>query len=172
MNASLRQPLASDYAAIASWVPNEAAARRWAGPRLSFPFSAQELPALLAVPGGGKVSYTLSDETGIPFGFGQHWVLQPGAVHLGRIIVGPEFRGRGLGRELCVQLISAALQATTATAVTLRAYKDNLAAVALYTSLGFAELASESTHDAFFMRMLANQSAQRRRHVAALGLRR
>jgi len=84
-------------------------------------------------------------------------------VHLGRIIVGPEFRGRGLGRELCVQLISAALQATTATAVTLRAYKDNLAAVALYSSLGFVEVASESTDDAVFMKMLANRSLEQTR---------
>lgn len=157
MNTSLRQAIASDYLALASWVPNEAAGRRWAGPRLPFPFLAQDLPALLAVPGGGEASYTLSDATGVPQGFGQHWVLQPRAVHLGRIIVGPEFRGRGLGRELCVQLISAALQATAATAVTLRAYKDNLAAVALYSSLGFVELAAESSDDAFFMKMEARR---------------
>jgi hypothetical protein len=61
---------------------------------------------------------------------------------------------------LCYQLISAALQSTSATAVTLRAYRDNLLAVGLYSSLGFAEDASESTDDVLFMRMLANQSLE------------
>ena len=157
MNASLRAPTASDYAAIASWIPDAAAGLRWAGPRLSFPFAASDLSALLAVPGGGEFSYSLIDESGSPCGFGQHWVLQPGAVHLGRIIVAPDARGRGLGRVLCQQLVSAGLHATSATAVTLRAYRDNLVAVGLYSSLGFVEVAAESTDDVLFMKMLANR---------------
>lgn len=158
MKASLRTPETSDYVAIASWIPNADAGLRWAGPRLPFPFSASDLPALLAVPGGGESSYSLVDESGIPFGFGQHWVLHPGNVHLGRIIVSPVYRGRGLGRALCQELISAGLRSTAATAVTLRAYRDNLVAVGLYASLGFVEVTEESTDDVLFMKMPANPS--------------
>ena len=158
MTASLRAPISSDYVAIASWITDAAAGLRWAGPRLPFPFSASDLPALLAVPGGGELSYCLIGDSSIPCGFGQHWVLQPGAVHLGRIIVAPNARSRGLGRLLCQQLISAALRSTSATAVTLRAYRDNSAAVGLYSSLGFSEVAAESTDDVLFMKMLANPS--------------
>jgi [ribosomal protein S18]-alanine N-acetyltransferase len=158
MKASLRKPEANDYVAIASWIPNAAAGLRWAGPRLAFPFSASDLPTLLAVPGGGESSYSLIDESGIPCGFGQHWVLQPGNVHLGRIIVAPGFRGRGLGRVLCQQLVSAGLRATSATAVTLRAYRDNAVAVGLYASLGFIEVTEESTDEVLFMKMPANPS--------------
>jgi ribosomal protein S18 acetylase RimI-like enzyme len=158
MNASLRTPSASDYAAIASWIPDAAAGLRWAGPRLPFPFTPSDLPALLAVPGGGEFSYSMIDSSANPCGFGQHWVLQHGAVHLGRIIVAPNARGRGLGRVLCQQLISASLHSTSATAVTLRAYRDNLVAVGLYSSLGFVEVAAESTKDVLFMRLLANKS--------------
>ncbi|WP_326533816.1 GNAT family N-acetyltransferase [Pseudorhodoferax sp.] len=160
MNASLRSPSASDYAVIASWIPDAAAGLRWAGPRLPFPFSASALPELLAVPGGGEASYSLINEAENPCGFGQHWVLQPGAVHLGRIIVAPSARGRGIGRALCHQLIAAALHATGATAVTLRVYKDNTVAVRLYASLGFVEVASESTDEVLFMRMMVNPSVK------------
>lgn len=153
MNVSLRAPTAGDYAAIASWIPDAASGLRWAGPRLSFPFAASELPELLAVPGGGGSSWSLIDGSAEPCGFGQHWVLAPGAVHLGRIIVAPSVRGRGLGRVLCQQLISAALQSPSATAVTLRVYRDNRVAVGLYSSLGFVEVAAESTDDVLFMKM-------------------
>ncbi|BDT67673.1 acetyltransferase [Comamonadaceae bacterium OS-1] len=153
MNATLRAPTAHDFAAIASWIPDAAAALRWAGPRLPFPFSAADLPAWLALPGCGQSSYSLVDGAGQLCGFGQHWVVQPGAVHLGRIIIAPGARGQGVGRVLCQQLIAAALRATSATTVTLRVYKDNPVAVGLYASLGFTELASESTGDVYFMQL-------------------
>lgn len=68
---------------------------------------------------------------------------------------------------LCQQLISAALRSTSATAVTLRAYRDNFTAVELYSSLGFSEVAAESTDDVLFMKMLANPSLQRPPTAAA-----
>lgn len=60
---------------------------------------------------------------------------------------------------LCRQLIAAARKATAATAVTLRAYRDNLAAVELYSSLGFVEIASEPTEDVLFMKMPTSPGA-------------
>jgi ribosomal protein S18 acetylase RimI-like enzyme len=113
-----------------------------------FPFSAAELPALISVPNGE--SYCFADGS-IPYGFGQHWVHTPGAVHLGRIILSPAVRGKGLGRELCQQLATTAVQRTQATTVTLRVYRDNAAAVALYASLGFAPVETESGQDVLFM---------------------
>ena len=158
MKTSLRAPAESDYEAIASWITDAEACLRWAGPRLSFPFLASDLPALLAIPGGNEFGYCLVDESGAPCGFGQHWVLQPDAVHIGRIIVAPAARGQGLGRVLCQQLISTALAETSATVVTLRVYRDNLAAARLYSSLGFSEVADQSSNDVLFMKMLANPS--------------
>lgn len=152
MKPSLRVPATADYAAIASWIPDAESALRWAGPRVSFPFTASGLPALLAVPGGGESSYCLVDGAADPCGFGQHWVAQPGTVHLGRLIVAPNARGRGLGRALCEQLVCAACASSAAAAVTLRVYRDNPIAVRLYASLGFAEVAAESTEDVAFMR--------------------
>jgi ribosomal protein S18 acetylase RimI-like enzyme len=112
---------------------------------------------LLAVPGGGEVGYCLVDDSDRVCGFGQHWVLTPGSVHLGRIIVSPEVRGRGAGRLLCELLIRAAIESTGVSAVTLRVFRDNAVAAALYSSLGFTEVESESTGDVSFMRMTVNR---------------
>jgi len=156
---ALRTPGSSDYEALASWVADASACVRWASPRLRFPFTAAELPELLAVPDAG--SYCMSERDGKPLGFGQFWVVTAGAVHLGRIIVSPNERGRGLGKSLCELLIAEAVPATGATAVTLRVYLDNAPALAVYSSLGFCIVESESTDEVFFMRAEANPSVGR-----------
>jgi ribosomal protein S18 acetylase RimI-like enzyme len=43
-------------------------------------------------------------------GFGQYWLTAPGTAHLGRIIVSPQARGRGLGRVLMQLLCAEALR--------------------------------------------------------------
>lgn len=149
MSISLRAPLPSDYEALASWITDAAACKRWAGSRVTFPFSAFELPQLLVV--AGAVSYTLADGSHAPCGFGQHWLHKSGAAHLGRIIVSPALRGKGYGRELVNQLKVRALQVTGASAVSLNVYRDNFVALNLYRSLGFAPIESESTQAALFM---------------------
>jgi ribosomal protein S18 acetylase RimI-like enzyme len=150
MKPELRPACAADYAFIAAWVPDAAACLRWAGPRVPFPFAGAELATHLAVTGGE--SHCLAEPAAAPCGFGQHWAVSTGAVHLGRIIVAPSARGQGLGYRLCVQLIARAIQATGAGAVTLRVYRDNAVALGLYTRLGFSTVATESNGEVFFMR--------------------
>jgi RimJ/RimL family protein N-acetyltransferase len=146
----LRPARPSDFAALAGWIPDAEACRRWAGPRVSFPFAAVSLEDLLAVATGA--SFALADGTGALVGFGQYWVREPGAVHLGRIIVAPGQRGRGLGRTLCRRLMAEALAATGAASVTLRVYRGNIAARTLYASLGFREEPSDTDPDPILMR--------------------
>ena len=154
MSATLRIPEPGDYEVIASWVPDAESCLRWAGPRVRFPFSAAELPRLLAVADGQ--SYCLAERAASPLGFGQHWVLKPGGVHLGRIIVSPTARGRGLGRLLCQLLVAQAIAVTGATGVTLRVFRNNAAALSLYSSLGFSAVEAESSQDVLFMQREAN----------------
>ncbi|HSI58241.1 MAG TPA: GNAT family protein [Ideonella sp.] len=150
MIPTLRDPLPADYDALATWVPDARACMRWAGPRVSFPFSAAGLPAQLAV-AGGQSSF-LDEGDGSPAGFGQHWVATAGAVHLGRVIVAPAMRGWGLGVVLCRLLMAQAVARTGASEVTLRVYRDNLVALRTYTGLGFVPVEAESDVTVLFMK--------------------
>jgi ribosomal-protein-alanine N-acetyltransferase len=158
MTASLRPAEPADYATIATWVDDATACLRWAGPRVHFPFKPQELSGQLAIPGGGE-SLTMVDKdvNGI-CGFGQHWVVTPGSVHLGRIIVAPRLRNKGTGKQLCQLLVAAAVNATGAGTVTLRAYRDNTDAVRMYGKIGFAAVPSSSTEELVFMKLLVKRS--------------
>lgn len=100
----------------------------------------------------GARSYCLSDNDGDCIGFGQFWTVEEGAVHIGRIMVSPEVRGRGAGRFLCEKLIAKAVELTDSTEVTLRVYRDNNTARSLYASLGFSVDESQSSDDLLFMR--------------------
>ncbi|SPE29111.1 putative acetyltransferase [Burkholderiales bacterium] len=150
MNETLRRPEPADYEAILAWVPDADSCLRWAGPNVPFPFSAAQLPGLLQV--AGAHSYCLADGAVSPVAFGQHWVRGPGSVHLGRVIVAPDFRGRGYGRLLCRLLMAQAVRTSGAAAITLRVYRDNIVALSLYSSLGFAGVEAESSRQALFMR--------------------
>jgi ribosomal protein S18 acetylase RimI-like enzyme len=150
MALHLRPARASDYAPLAGWIPDAEACGRWAGPRLTFPFAPEALEGLLAVATGA--SFALEDGTGALVGFGQYWVREPGAVHLGRIVVAPDHRGRGLGGDLCRRLMAEALAATGAASLTLRVYRGNAAARALYASLGFRDEPSPTDPDPILMR--------------------
>ena len=152
MELRLRATRPEDYATLAGWIRDAKSCRRWAGARLAYPFNASDLPALLAHP--GSRSYSLSDEKLTLYGFAQHWQNTPPEEHLGRIIVAPQARGKGLGRVLCQQLIDCACAASGASALTLRVYRDNAAALALYRSFGFLPCETESNADVLFMRRL------------------
>jgi len=147
----LRPPVAADYAAIAAWIPDAAACARWAGPQLAYPFEAGALPRLLAVEHGA--SYVLHDAHASLLGFGQYRLRQPGTAHLCRIIVAPAARGKGMGKALCRLLIDEARRATAAKAVTLRVYRDNLAAFAIYSDLGFVATDEELDAEVLMMKL-------------------
>lgn len=147
---SLRLPEAADYLALGGWVKDADTCLRWAGPRLKFPFAPARLPQLLAEPGAN--SFVMSHGPGPALGFCQFWVRDPGVAHLARIILAPEARGQGLGTTLCELLMAEAARSTGAGAFTLRVYRDNDAALAIYERLGFAVVPELSDERIFSMR--------------------
>jgi GNAT superfamily N-acetyltransferase len=62
--------------------------------------------------------------------------MRPGIPHLGSVATHPEWRGRGLSRDLCARLTRDAL-AEGAPAVTLGMHAANRSARAVYSSLGY-----------------------------------
>ncbi|MCX7172345.1 MAG: GNAT family N-acetyltransferase [Proteobacteria bacterium] len=139
MTPTLRSPIPSNYATIASWIPDAAACARWAGPLLRFPFSPAELPDLLG--GDTATSYSMVGDSPELLGFGQLVKPEQSVLRLARIIVAPDKRGLGLGACLCRLLLTEASSYTGVERLTLGVYRDNPAAIALYSKLGFAERA-------------------------------
>ena len=151
MTIALRAPIAADYDALASWIPDTKACLHWAGPRIQLPFGGAELQQQLSV--ADTVSFALTDGSPVTLGFGQLWLRDGDAARLMRIIVPPPLRGLGVGRELCRLLILHAFDVIGAPAVTLAVYRDNIAALALYESLGFTPVDSRSTPESLIMRL-------------------
>lgn len=153
MSLEFRAPLPADYEALTNWIVDREACLRWAGLRVCFPFTAEGLPALLQVAGCTTcVLVHADDPESRMLGFGQYWPRPGDAVHLARLIIDPNRRGLGLGRRLCLALMQHAVAATGAQAVSLRVFRNNAAAVALYTGLGFVPVAAESTDAVLLMR--------------------
>lgn len=96
-------------------------------------------------------SFVLEGQDGdVAFGqlcdrFGKH--------HLARLLVFPQVRGRGFGKQLIVHLCQQGLRQNPRLDFSLFVYKSNTVAVSLYKSLGFAETAQPQPHrdDLMFM---------------------
>jgi ribosomal-protein-alanine N-acetyltransferase len=147
---ALRPPDTADYAALGAWVPDAETCIRWAGPKLKFPFDPQQLPQLLTEPGAH--SFVLSRGPAEALGFCQFWVREAGVAHLASIILAPAARGQGLASTLCALLMDQAARTAGAQAFTLRVYRDNHPALAVYEGLGFVTVPARSDERVFFMR--------------------
>jgi len=152
MKHTLRPPTNAHYAELATWVPDAHQCVRWAGAKLPFPFSATDLPELLHTEPCD--TNALVGNEGKLLGFGQIFLRrEAGTGHLGRIIVNPAYRGAGLGKDLCGQLIERGVAWHGFRSMTLWVYVDNPAAVRLYESLGFRPEAREGAEGCQFMRL-------------------
>lgn len=149
MSPQLRPVQPSHYAIVANWPESAEATRRWAGPGVPFPLLPERFAQVLEI--GSRPGWALPDEQGTCVGFGQYWMTDARTAHLGRIIVSPLARGRGLGRLLMQALSAQALGQADVQQLTLRVYRDNTAAVALYRDLGFQQVEAFSTPDLLFM---------------------
>ena len=85
--------------------------------------------------------------TGEPvlYGYGEINAVKndPGHVWLGHLLVDPNKRGNGLGRELTHALVERAKNAFNAHKVTLVVFPENIAAVTCYRNCGFVSRKSE-----------------------------
>lgn len=157
MNLHLRKPAFHDYSEIATWVPDALACKWWAGDAMPFPFLPAELPTLLDI--GYRTSFCLMMGEKL-VGFAQYGLRTLSAVHLSRVIVSSEMRGSGLGSLLCWMILKEAFAETSASVCTLRVYRKNERAIAIYRKLGFTPLEMGSNHDVFFMQLDRNDLTQ------------
>jgi len=148
------QPVQSlHYASIASWLDSVVSTRRWAGPGVAFPLAPDCLAHALQLE--ARPGWVLLDAHDNCLGFGQYWLTDADTAHLGRIIVSPQARGRGLGRVLVQSLSGQALKEGRVRRLTLRVYRDNVAAIARYRTLGFVASKRDATAELLFMARFA-----------------
>ena len=145
MNMTLREFRSEEYSPICSW----AIAELWPGLVKGQLLALHEFPAILTLP--GHFSFAMSEEGCAATGFGQIWRSPNGATNLVRILVDPAMRGQGFGKRLCTLLLAEALRMPDVRHVKLRVSRQNLPAIAVYRSIGFSQLESESNTHALAM---------------------
>lgn len=115
------------------WFPDRRSIEIWGGPRFRFPFTRTTFfEDIRAV---DLASYALLDEQDF-VGFGQYY-RRVGRYHVGRLVISPDHRSRGLGAWLIGGLIARARRDFVATQCSLFVMADNAPAVRLYEKLGF-----------------------------------
>jgi ribosomal-protein-alanine N-acetyltransferase len=145
----LRPATCNDLATILSWTTTAESLKRWGGPLLTFPPDVAKTWAEIG--GNESNSFVLIDEHSRILGFGQTLQREAHVIHLARIILAPDTRGKGLGRILCEQLMQQAIAQYRPTKITLNVYQDNEVAVSLYRSLGFILADQHSMEGAYAM---------------------
>lgn len=138
----LRAAEALDLSTVLSWIDDEQSLRMWAGPKVQYPASPENIWS--EVGASADHAYTFVDGEGAVIGFGQMLPKANNSLHLARLIVNPEFRARGIGRNLCLALMSIAVSKYQPEYFTLNVYESNRAALGLYESLGFSVTREDS----------------------------
>lgn len=157
----LRPAIQQELQTVLTWIKTPEQLKLWGGPALSFPPETARTWHEIEARDGN--SFALVDADGQLVGFGQTLSRAANVIHLGRIIVSPHCRGKGLGRLLCEQLINVANEQSRPDYITLNVYKNNGAAFSLYTAIGFEVMAEDRENNSCFMRL---SSARERDEVA------
>lgn len=138
---SLRRRTKSDAEKIVTWIPDARALYNFAGPRMKWPVDARQIAASDRTDGILAWVLVENDE---PVGH-FHIVLPQAGVdtpRLGRVILKPDYRGKGLSSELLTRALEQASR-LQCTELELLVEHDNLPAIAAYEAAGFTRVPTE-----------------------------
>lgn len=149
----LRPATLDDLQALSAWIPDAAACNAWGGAKVHFPFTTETLREDIQF--DSFDTYSFVDDDGELVGLGQVVDIDDTRLHLARVIIRPERQGRGLGIQLCRQLIAQGVKKYGERNITLKVNSDNDRAISLYSKMGFrretGELDDKTQTDAFYM---------------------
>lgn len=130
----LRPRTDRDLSKIVSWVHDRRALYLFSGPRLQWPLTEAQLREMEQVE--GLTAWVVARPTGEAIG---HFDLTQvdDEARLGRVIIQPTMRGRGLARTLLRLALSQA-RVLGAERVRLNVISDNEPAISAYTRAGFS----------------------------------
>lgn len=141
MELSLRQLTNDDAPELISWLTCERDLLIWGGPYFDFPLTAHALAQLIAEHDGpcpGRECWALEDENGqFIASFQIAYNYRSGQAGLGRIVIRPTLRGKGIARKLLAIAEQAAFASAAINRLELRVFTFNTPAVAAYKRAGF-----------------------------------
>jgi ribosomal protein S18 acetylase RimI-like enzyme len=116
------------------WFPSPDDIMIWGGPSFRCPFTRESF--FEDVYWEKMASYCLRDGSGEFVAFGQLYD-RDGRIHLARLVVRPDRRGRGIGRRLIEMLMAAGATVFPGDEYSLFVFRENTPAYECYKSLGF-----------------------------------
>ncbi len=139
----LRPYKESDAKYIINWIKDEKLFYMWSANKFQYPLTEDQLAKY-------KENYdkdengwitTAIDEKGKPVG---HFLMRMAdyeneSIHMGFIVVDPEIRGKGYGKEMLELAIKYAFEILKVSRITLAVYDTNPSAHNCYKSIGFVD---------------------------------
>ena len=123
------------------WIDDEAALYLFSGSRLAWPLTAEQLQSMSATEGlAASVVVTPTGDLVAHFDL----TIDGGVARLGRVVVNPALRGRGLASAV-VALACTEAQRLGAAVVRLNVITANEPAIRAYTRAGFVAVEGESS---------------------------
>lgn len=131
----LIQPLEFHLVEMMSWFSNEQELTNWSGPNFRYPFNQASFIEDLKL--NKLSSFALVSNKSEFFAFGQYY-KRLDRCHLGRLIVNPIFRGKGIASELMSKLCELGLGKLEVKECSLFVLAHNDSAIKAYKKFGFS----------------------------------
>ena len=126
----------ADVSHLMSWFPTARSVDIWGGPMFRYPYTPETFHE--DVRWRQIDTYCLFDPAEDMLAFGQIYERH-GRINLARLVVSPDRRGQGIGKQLVALLMQEGRESFPLQAYSLYVYKDNYPAKACYTDMGFEE---------------------------------
>jgi ribosomal protein S18 acetylase RimI-like enzyme len=131
----LVKPIESHLIEMMTWFSNEQDLMDWSGPNFRYPFDLSSFVVDLKL--STLSSFTLISHKSEFLAFGQYY-QRLDRCHLGRLIVNPNFRGKGIASELIQQICKLGLNDLGIKECSLFVLEHNVSAIKAYEKFGFA----------------------------------
>ena len=143
----LRPYKKSDSEIISSWLTDEKGFMKWCAGMYTYPMTPQQLNDRYDEFCKDEKAWfmtALSDDGNVC----GHFIFRKAdcennSIHMGFIIISPDMRGKGLGKQMLSQALRYAFEIFGAKTVTLGVFANNPSALGCYKAAGFAETDTE-----------------------------
>jgi RimJ/RimL family protein N-acetyltransferase len=126
----------SDYDRLILWIDSKETLMQFAGPGFTFPLTSEQLEESLI--DKNRYAFTIIDaDSGNYIGHSEIFLTGTSAS-LGRILIGDyQLRGKGLGKEIVLQLLEYSFNTLGQRQVELNVFDWNIGAIRCYEKVGF-----------------------------------